>query len=649
MLCTVCQDLPKLGEDERTVRKTHHRTYASLQHSIEIGCYMCQRLWNSLSAEQKVLVSAFSIDEDKMEIESASGESGFSVISLEKFYPETYHLKIVVQCLSGQARYYGCSEFLQSFKGSLRAMTHGEIDDLSPSTKSASTLTLAQKWIADCTANHPRCSILEKRTRWYPTRLLDCGKSTTLEGLTTENYSQLSDEIALLSLPKLYQDAVYIVRVLGIRYLWIDSLCIIQQGDDSTDWRHEITLMSDVYLNTFCNISAADAPDSNHSIFYSRDPSLARPEILNLEVGSLCTPYHTRDSYFWKDECSNARINTRAWVLQERLLSPRLLHFGANQVLWECREKDAAEIYPNGLPRDFVSPLRPFKSIFHGSSSESLTQGSLAGYEIWITIVQAYTACKLTFPSDKVVALSAIAKVMANILDDEYVVGMWRRYLERELLWGLIDKPMASDEDIQTGSESYRSPSWSWMATNKRVRPGRVDVEPEDMLIEVEDLKLSYSMHSNAGLVPGGWLRLRGMLKTLKLLRNPDNSEPGRPANIWVMVVGGVPLAINGRRGRERQPEVAFDHFHHDFDKQNADGTLYCMPAKYKNKKIFYVLLLEAVDQERATFRRIGLGCTGASALRSHIHHIMTSYDNQPEHLCAHYLCRDGLHSVKII
>jgi hypothetical protein len=398
----------------------------------------------------------------------------------------------------------------------VRSITGSKIDDLSPSTKSASTLSLAQKWIADCTANHPRCNILDRKTRWYPTRLLDCGTSRTLDEccrlvesdnahldepymtlshcwglvdclkLTTENYSQLSDVIALLSLPKLYQDAVYIVRILGIRYLWIDSLCIIQEGDNSVDWRHEVTLMSEVYLNTFCNISAADAPDSNHTMFHSREPSLFRPESLTLEVDGLCVPHLIFDEQFWTIECSCARINTRAWVLQERLLSPRLLHFGENQVLWECREKDAAEICPNGMPPNLKPPLRSFKSIFHGSSTLGFPQGSLDGYKIWSNIVEAYTACELTFPSDKVVALSAIAKVMASILNDEYVVGMWRRYLEQELMWAAIDSPTVSDEDTHFGSRIYRSPSWSWMATNGRIEPGNVECDQSDMMIEVK-------------------------------------------------------------------------------------------------------------------------------------------------------------------
>jgi hypothetical protein len=158
-------------------------------------------------------------------------------------------------------------------------------------------------------------------------------------------------------------------------------------------------------------------------------------------------------------------------------------------------------------------------------------------------------------------------------------------------------------------------------------------------------------MHSNAGLVPGGWLRLRGMLKTLKLLRNPKNSEPGRPVNVWLMVVSGVSLGtFDSPTTRSFQPHVALDHFHHDFDKQNADGTLYCMPGIYWEKQIFYMLLLEAVDQERATFRRIGLGTMQVnSSLRAAIQKITTSNDDEAQHLCAEYSCRDGLHSVKII
>jgi len=68
-------------------------------------------------------------------------------------------------------------------------------------------------------------------------------------------------------LPETFRDAVQVTRELGIRYLWIDSLCIIQDKHDCRDWYHEANLMDKVYLHSYCNISAADANDSTGGLF----------------------------------------------------------------------------------------------------------------------------------------------------------------------------------------------------------------------------------------------------------------------------------------------------------------------------------------------------------------------------------------------
>ncbi|RSL37837.1 hypothetical protein CEP53_015447, partial [Fusarium sp. AF-6] len=259
-------------------------------------------------------------------------------------------------------------------------------------TKSSETLSLAQNWIADCVANHQQCKSVARKS-WYPTRLLDCGSAKDLDPwcrlietknfafdgpymtlshcwglvdclkLTTDNYAQMLIGMPSSLLPQLYQDAFYVTRNLGGRYLWIDSLCIIQAGDELADWRHEVALMSHVYSNSFCNISAADAPDAHHSMFCCRNPDSLCPEIVDLVVNGQVTPYLISHTQFWEIEVSRALINTRAWVLQERLLSCRTLHFGKRQLLWECRRKDAAEVYPDGLPPALSSFGGRFKDL----------------------------------------------------------------------------------------------------------------------------------------------------------------------------------------------------------------------------------------------------------------------------------------------
>lgn len=279
------------------------------------------------------------------------------------------------------------------------------------------------------------------------------GKVKSLE-LTAENYNQLLDTIPLSSLPRLYQDAIYTTRQLNIRYLWIDSLCIIQSGDNLKDWQHEVSLMSKVYSNSFCNISAGAAPDAEHSMFNIRNPIAIVPGIVDLAVPNSpeMFPHLISDEGIWDVEVSSALINSRAWVLQERLLSTRNLHFGESQLSWECRQKDASEIYPAGLPEFAKTELPRVKSLFtlrkQRPSGETLSQS-------WYNIVTMYSSCNLTYPSDKLVALSAVAKEMKFIMGDQYVVGLWRRDLERQLLW------VVKDPALRLLPEVYRAPSVS--------------------------------------------------------------------------------------------------------------------------------------------------------------------------------------------
>ncbi|PMD41094.1 HET-domain-containing protein [Hyaloscypha variabilis F] len=161
--------------------------------------------------------------------------------------------------------------------------------------------------------------------------------------LTRENIVHLCSDIELLSLPQTFVDAIQITRKLGIRYLWIDSLCIIQ--DDEDDWTHEAALMDRVYMNGLLNISAAGAEESSQGCFFRRDPS-------RVDLMSITAPPGRQGSWriaranFWIQGVEWASLNKRGWVLQERVLSRRVLHFAKEQIFWECRQLRASESLP---------------------------------------------------------------------------------------------------------------------------------------------------------------------------------------------------------------------------------------------------------------------------------------------------------------
>ncbi|PQE11538.1 heterokaryon incompatibility protein [Rutstroemia sp. NJR-2017a BVV2] len=156
------------------------------------------------------------------------------------------------------------------------------------------------------------------------------------------------------------QDAVKIARSLGIFYIWIDSLCIIQDSDE--DWKAEAAKMGDVYAGAACTIASTGSPSSEGGCYHPRKTLSLRP----CEIGvSSRTDLLPTWIYIRRDDLSDFRrgvdraiLNTRGWVLQERLLSRRILHFGAEQLYWECCQRAASELNATGYiyksyPRDF--------------------------------------------------------------------------------------------------------------------------------------------------------------------------------------------------------------------------------------------------------------------------------------------------------
>lgn len=277
--------------------------------------------------------------------------------------------------------------------------------------------------------------------------LSHCWGTAPFLRLTRDELRRFQDGIPIDSLPQTFQDVIIIAWRLRIRYIWIDALCIIQQGDNGLDWEREASLMNMVYSKSFCNISAAWATDSSKGLFSNRNPtSLHRTEVdLHVEGHTpACERYTLSDiKQMWGRELLRAPLNRRAWVLQERLLAPRILHFCRHELLWECCEKEASESYPIEIPpRGWRSApnlkrLEPSSQLVR-DAREAAGLGVDPMYlkhQVWWHIVESYSKCLLTRTTDKLVAISGVAKYMKSILEDQYLVGMWARYLPSELLW----------------------------------------------------------------------------------------------------------------------------------------------------------------------------------------------------------------------
>lgn len=244
--------------------------------------------------------------------------------------------------------------------------------------------------------------------------------------------------------------------------------------------------MGMVYQNAFCNIAATGASDGSVGCFWDRNPLLAQVCKVDLTWElPLKGVYYCLDGSLWPRNVGEAPLNRRGWVVQERILSPRILHFGAQQLFWECHEMEACESFPAGLPESpdpltFIvrTGLKRIKPAVKDGTQSEMTKTSeesrLDGYAYWDGIVDVYSRSALTRQEDKLIALSGIAQEMNVLLNDEYLAGLWKNHLPSQLLWSVTTPLIANHGNPSFRPVTYQAPTWSWASIVGHVVPGNL-------------------------------------------------------------------------------------------------------------------------------------------------------------------------------
>jgi hypothetical protein len=270
--------------------------------------------------------------------------------------------------------------------------------------------------------------------------------------LSRANLETFTQRIPPEALSKTFQDAIVITREFGIGYLWIDSLCIIQ--DDADDWNREASSMSGVYGSSTLNIAASGASDGSIGCFFKQEKTLrCQIEVTATEGKKM---YNVVPRWFFENSFAKMPLCKRGWALQERVLPRRNLHFTFTQVFWECHERIACETFPSAIP----------PTIFYRPSGRVIVRKLFLYKSAWEMLVGIYSACQLTKSSDKLVAMSGLARhiqLQTTWRKEEYVAGLWREGLELQLCWEVILIHFAPTVP------PYRAPSWSWASVDTPV------------------------------------------------------------------------------------------------------------------------------------------------------------------------------------
>lgn len=320
--------------------------------------------------------------------------------------------------------------------------------------------------------------------------------------LLRSNVDQLRQEIRVQGLPTSYQEAIRVCRQLGIHYIWIDSLCILQ--DSAEDWEREATTMGDVYGQSVLTIAAAAAAESSAPSFASRDASLIQPLIIETQWdGSGSTKCCLFDGDIYADDLRDSPLPSRAWAVQELWLSPRTLYLTSTQLWWECRELRACEAFPGGVPSAYLQ---------NGAKPTADYSEPTLVHDAWNEIFERYTRCQLTVLSDRMLACAGVAQSFQNLLpNDAYVAGLWRSQLPKALFW----EPTSHRAGRRP--TSYRAPSWSWASIELGVDTLAISIDfmgidSVETCCSLLDVATFPAGHDDKGSLAGGFIKIQGQL-----------------------------------------------------------------------------------------------------------------------------------------
>ncbi|KAK4638907.1 hypothetical protein QC761_703460 [Podospora bellae-mahoneyi] len=425
----------------------------------------------------------------------------------------------------------------------------GPSTEVSIDSSSDECFALAERWINDCITEHERCA--DGEPQLLPTRVIDIGaaeqpprlrlhipqnesaryvalshcwgspeKAARTIKMTADNLSQFQTEIPWIKLTKTFQDAVIITRRLGIRYLWIDSLCIIQ--GDAQDWAIEASKMTTVYANAFFVIAASGATDGDGGCFLgSRAASVEG--VLPIECsgvgGRKSTAYARRVRRSYEDSRRITRsaqsvhgwmtglgqpLEKRAWTYQEEKLANRILYYTQDELQWRCATFNACECSPPSV----------------NTLAHDLSRTQDGNSEVWCRMVLAYTQRELTYISDRLPALSGIATGWELSENDTFCAGLWRRGLPRQLLWMRSHEMDTSIPVISSKRHpEYYAPTWSWASIT-----GAVDfiLDRLEFHARIVDCETEPSTANRFGPVRSGHITLMGFLIPVKASMNWD-------------------------------------------------------------------------------------------------------------------------------
>jgi len=592
MLCDVCEDTLSRMLDSSEKKVDHHSTHANLASSATDGCLICSDIMNDIEEWNHRLgqhpphpLTSWTLDceEDRkktMQVDVylhdydksccvCSAESSSHLVKSYDFTPVTTHAHL------GDRQERRFPTVFSDYTGSAETTSH------------------ITNWMNQCMETHDVCKE-GREGMWMPSRLLEISNvhgdlhlrlrdrselrishyctlshrwnSSGMQGLqlTTSSLSSFRNGISVSTLRPTFKDMADLTWRLGARLMWIDCMCIVQ--DDIQDWRNESAVMGKVYANSWLNVSANARDTSRSGLYAERNVSRHLAHFRTRYDGSREeTTWTVTTEDEWLEEVEYAPVNKRAWVLQERILSPRIVHMSPNQVLWECRQLQASEHFPYGesaYGHSFDSQSK-MKRICYGGQDQD-KHDVLAD---WDHLVPSYTRSGLTFETDRLIALSGIASMVHKRTQCDYLAGIWIKALPTGLLWSEssfpLHEPSAKITINGDGSKEYIAPSWSWASTPAFVGFPRINNGKSRSYAAILRYETTLANPADKfGAILDGTIELRAPLGTMSWVERYDKNVSGyyiTDITIWIPMGSGRTEIIAQSSPTDRNPQLFLD------------------------------------------------------------------------------------------
>ncbi len=286
---------------------------------------------------------------------------------------------------------------------------------------------------------------------------------------STTSLERLKSGFLLANLPQTIKDAVEVTRKLGLRYLWVDALCILQDCD--ADKAVQIERMGSIYKNATVTIAASISNSVTEGFLRTprQEIRTTSPFQLQMDDGSTA---EIHISLPWMPTLNNP-LDKRGWAFQEGFLSPRLLRYTDLEFIWTCQKTPFKTISGGKMYKSFGLDQQrlPTRRSDYASPGANSRRAVRANPSKWKYLVTEYTSGKLTYSEDRIPALAGIVAELKNAWNDEYLHGLWKSCIIPLLAW------ISMSRDSRRSS---RAPSWSWLSLNTEIR--YYDIEKEDAI-----------------------------------------------------------------------------------------------------------------------------------------------------------------------